>query len=145
MDQIITAHSLNANISPFAFYRYAKHYYECKQLFHCPDNFSPVPYFLLCRSIELVLKASHLRSMTQNKVKKEFGHNIFKSYQALNPIEQILNTNENTILEQASQIYKGKGFEYFEPEDALTGYKRFPDLEELDAIAKKLLIAAIYK
>jgi len=43
------------------------------------------------------------------------------------------------VLERASDIYASKGFEYFEPEDALTGFRRFPDLSMLDQVAKKLL------
>jgi hypothetical protein len=43
------------------------------------------------------------------------------------------------MLQQASDIYDPKGFEYFEPDDALTGFKRYPDLAQLDVIAEKLI------
>jgi hypothetical protein len=71
--------------------------------------------------------------------KNEFSHNLVKAYQAL-PVEaQQLSESDFSVLEQASAIYASKGFEYFNPEDALTGYSRFPDLAALDGITKQLL------
>jgi hypothetical protein len=131
------------NISPDAFHRWAIHYQKCKHDFQCPHPFSPVPYFLLCRAIELELKARHLKYATQKDVKDRFRHNLLKAYEALDPVERILNPNEERTLRDASSIYCDKnekgGFEYFNPEDALTAYKRYPDLTLLDAIASKLI------
>jgi hypothetical protein len=122
-----------------AFHRWATHYYKCRQDFQCLHPFSPVPYFLLCRAIELVLKSKHLEDKRQPEVKNEFGHNLVKAYRAL-PVEaQQLSEDKFSILERASAIYSSKGFEYFNPEDALTGYSRFPDLAALDDITKQLL------
>jgi hypothetical protein len=138
-DQVIHLPVINANLSPDAFHRFATHYYKCKNDFRSPHRFSPVPYFLLCRAIELELKARHLRYMGRNDVKDKYGHNLVKAYEALNSIEKILNNDELNTLVSANNIYKGKGFEYFEPEDALTAYKRYPDLQLLDSVAKKLI------
>ncbi len=127
------------NMSPMAFHRWATHYYKCRQDFQCPHTFSPVPYFLLCRAIELGLKSKHLEDKRQPEVKNEFGHNLVKAYQAL-PVEaQQLSESDFSVLERASAIYASKGFEYFNPEDALTGYSRFPELAALDGITKRLL------
>ena len=38
------------NFSPAGFRRWANQFYQCRQSFQCPD-FSPVPYFLLCRCL----------------------------------------------------------------------------------------------
>ena len=73
MGIIIRAGSINANISPDAFHRWATHYLKCRKDFQSPHKFSPVPYFLLCRAIELEIKARHLRNSTQSKVKKSYG------------------------------------------------------------------------
>ncbi len=43
------------------------------------------------------------------------------------------------MLGRANVFYIRKGFEYFGPGDALTGYSRYPELSELDNIAKQLL------
>lgn len=127
------------NISPEAFHLWATHYYKCKKDFKSPNKFSPVPYFLLCRSIELELKSRHLKNKNQSEVKNEFGHDLLEAYSALSPAEKILEQNEEYTLQVASDIYKTKGFEYFNPQDALTGYNLFPDLIVLNSIANKLI------
>ncbi len=50
---VLGAESIEVNLSPDAFHRWAGHYYKCRQDFDSPHRFSPVPYFLLCHSIEL--------------------------------------------------------------------------------------------
>ncbi len=104
-----------------------------------PRDFSPVPYFLLCRAIELEIKSRHLREKKQDEVKDKFGHKLIKAYEALNPKEQILSIEELDILQQADNIYYRKDFEYFEPEDVASGYSRYPDLQMLDRVAEKLI------
>lgn len=140
MNQIVRPGAIKANLSPDAFHRWATHYLKCRKDFQCPHKFSPVPYFLLCRAIELEIKAKHLKNMTQKQVKDKFWHDLTKAYDALDPAEKTLNQSEEDTLQVASTIYNdNKGFEYFSPGDALTGYKRFPDLALLDAIASKLI------
>ncbi|NGP53541.1 hypothetical protein [Thioalkalivibrio sp. XN8] len=128
-----------ANLSPDAFHLWATHYYQCRQTFRSPDPFSPVPYFLLCRAIELEFKARHLGAKRQVQVKHAYWHDLVKSYNGLSASEQNLSDEEFALLSDASAIYKGKGFEYFDPVDALTGFSRFPDLALLDALAKKII------
>jgi len=141
VNQIIRPGVGYVNLSPDAFHRYATHYLKCKRDFQCPDKFSPVPYFLLCRAIELEIKARYLKHMTQKQVKDEFRHDLAKAYDALEPAEKVLNQEEEHTLRDASKIYHEKDFEYFNPEDALTGYKRLRNLNLalLDSIASKLI------
>jgi hypothetical protein len=132
---------LSVNLAPDAFALWAKHYLYCSRQFRGGYNaFSPVPYFLLCRSIELSLKSRHLRTMSQQEVKDKLGHDLFKSYMALSATERVLDALQVSVLKGASTVYKGKEFEYFKADDALTGYKRFPDLQQLDQIAQRLLV-----
>jgi hypothetical protein len=139
-DVTIVAQGFNANLSPDAFHIYATHYYKCKRDFTPPDDyFSPIPYFLLCRAIELEIKARHLKRLTQKEVKNRFRHHLLKAYKALDAQEQILSQSEVEVLTAADQIYGDKEFEYFRQEDALTGSSRIPDLDMLDTIAKKLI------
>jgi hypothetical protein len=139
MNKVTKVGAINVNLAPDAFKRWAEHYYECKQQFRSPHPFSPVPYFLLCRAIELGIKAKHLNHMTQKQVKQRFGHDLMKAYNALEVVHQILSSAEVYTLQEASTIYDPKGFEYFEPEDALTGFSRYPDLEQLDKVTKKII------
>jgi hypothetical protein len=133
--------TVHVNFSPDVFRLWAGHYYKCKQDFTSPDPVSPVPYFLLCRAMELVIKAKHLEVKKQKHVKDEFGHDIIKAYKALPPALRILSGEEEKRLEAANKIYRGKGFEYFEPAHLLGGYAAFGDLATLDAIALRLLQA----
>jgi len=45
------------HINPLGFHRYASEFLRAAQDFRMNDGFSPVPYYLVCRSIELALKA----------------------------------------------------------------------------------------
>ena len=112
---------------------------KCRNDFKSPDKFSPVPYFLLCRAIELEIKSRHLMNVTQIQVKNNFGHNLSQAYEALTPAEKTLTKDEETTLKIASEIYNRKGFEYFEPLSLLKGYKDFPDLTVLNSIVNKLV------
>jgi hypothetical protein len=133
------AGGIDANLSFDAFHRWATHYYKCRHDFASSHMFSPVPYRLLCRAIEFELKSRHLQGRRQLEVKRACGHHLTKAYAGLPPSEQILTLEEVVVLEQASDIDASKGFEYFEREDALTGFRRLPDLSMLDRVAKKLL------
>ncbi len=135
----IQMEGINLNLSPDAFHRWATHYYKCKQDFRSPHKFSPVPYFLLCRAIELEIKSKHLQAKRQTEVKVEFGHNLMRAYAALAQAKKVLTDDEIVVLEGANKIYASKGFEYFVPKHTLTGYSAYPDLETLDAIASKLI------
>lgn len=138
-EQTIQPKGFEVNLSPDAFHRWATHYYKCKQDFEPPHKFSPVPYFLVCRAIELEIKSRHLKNSKQQDVKDKYGHDFMRSYKALPHADKVLSDDELTVLERANIIYKSKGFEYFKPVDALTGYSAYPDLEELDAVAIKLI------
>jgi hypothetical protein len=143
-DVTVNMQVAKVNLSPDMFHRYAGHYYKCKQDFVCPDDgSSPVPHFLLCRAIELQIKAKHLKRLTQKEVKKRFGHRLLRAYKALDAGEQVLSQSEVEVLTAADKIYNKKEFEYFWQEDALTGFSRFRDLNTLDTMAKKLIAAGV--
>ena len=127
------------NLSPDAFHLWANHFYKAKCDFISPSKISPVPYFLCCRAIELELKAKHLVEKRQKQVKIEFGHNLVAAYDALEDEHKILNEDEYNLLCRVNEVYATKGFEYINLEDALTAYKRFPIIEELDSLTRKIL------
>jgi hypothetical protein len=131
------------NLSPDAFHRFAGHYLKCYRDFQSPHKFSPVPYFLLCRALELELKARHLQFVRQKVVKQQFSHNLEAAYNALPAKEKVLNQADLGLLARANAIYKGKGFEYFVPEHALRGYSNYPDLAALEALVCKYVKSSI--
>jgi hypothetical protein len=95
---------------------------------------------LLRRAIELELKAKHLESKSRVEVRKQYGHNLTKSYDERSSSDKTLDASEYTVLADASKIYDvNKGFEYVTVGDAVTGLKNFPDMVVLKRIAAKLI------
>ena len=146
MDHNLDAEPAHINLSPVAFRLWAKQYYQCGHSFPCSD-FSPVPYFLFCRAIELHFKAIHLDQLkttppghqTQADVKNLYQHDLIKSYWGLPAANQTLSNGELSLLETANKVYSGKGFEYVNVHDSARGFSNFPDLLALDALAKAIV------
>ena len=127
MDHEMTPTTATLNVSPCGFRRSAKEYYECCRSFKRTSDFSPVPYFLLCRAIELQFKAFHLEVEGQSAVKDRYGHDLTKSYNDLPATRQTLSAEEFSLLQKVSGIYKGNGFEYFNVGHAVRAFSNFPD------------------
>jgi hypothetical protein len=140
-DQIIQVGTAPVNLSPDLFHEYARQYLDCERCFQTDARYSPVPYFLLCRAIELELKARHLESKSRREVKNQYGHNLKKAYDELSKSDQVLNVDEYRELVRASDIYDvpNKGFEYVSVKDAVTGLRDFPELAILRQIARKMI------
>ena len=116
------------------------HYYDCRKQFVPPDTgFSPVPYFLNCRAIELALKAHLLDQASLKHVKNKFGHNLVAAYNALPQKLKTLSSIEFQVLNAANDIYKDKGFEYFTLQHTFPGLAQLPDLTALDLVTFKLV------
>ena len=129
------------NITPHAFRIYAEEYYAYVIHYNSINRpFSPVPYALLCQAIELKLKSHHCATQPRQKVKDLFGHRLIQSYEALDCGLRILQSDDVAVLSLADVVYNdGKGFHYVQPIDLATQCKRFPDLEKLKRVTKKLL------
>ena len=140
MHYVLHAEPFHLNLSPLGFRQWATHFLACRQGFKSPDDgFSPVPYFLDCRAIELEFKARHLELVNQQTVKDKYGHNLERAYQNLHATQQELSPGELKTLQAANNIYKAKGFEYFSVSHALSAFSKFPDLVALDAITLKIV------
>lgn len=141
VNTVISPGTGNVNLSPLMFHAYAVQYLQCKRAFTAVESYSPVPYFLLCRAIELQLKAKHLELQSPVQVKRTYGHNIKKLYDDLPAGEKVLDATQQAVLESASKIYDvpNKGFEYVSVWDAITGLKDFPNLSVLEEIAEVLV------
>lgn len=141
---VIQAEPIVINITPFGFHRYAQEFLRAEETFQTTDNFSPVPYYLLCRSIELSLKAYLLLKGSKKKyLKKRIGHNLKKllmKVEELNIREIItISIEESDNILKANVYYEKKGFEYFFVIDAVTGYKELPDVELLRSLSTRLV------
>jgi len=137
---VLQAETGHINLSPVGFRRWATHYLKAARDFEAPDEgFSPVRYFLLCRAIELQLKAWHLENRRQKEVKINYGHNLIVSYEDLSADKQMLSAEEVDTLRIANTMYMNKGFEYMSVMDAGTGFSRAPCIGALERIAIKLI------
>jgi hypothetical protein len=138
-NQVISVGTAQSNLSPTLFHEDAPQYLGCERAYQ-PVRWG-VPYFLVCRAIELELKTKHLESKSRAEVKKQFGHNLEKSYDALPQSEQSLDASEYSELLHASGVYDvpNNGFEYVSIGDAMTQLKHFPSLSVLEQIATKLV------
>ena len=137
-DYTIKTETLHINVSPISFRHTARDLFKCYLVFEKPDWFSVVPYFLCCRAIELALKAIHLETKRQLDVKNEYWHNLVALYSGLPREKQTLSDEEFKHLEQVSCIYNEKRLEYVSVSDLGTGYQRFPNLDALAQLARKI-------
>ena len=141
---VIKAEPIVLNISPLGFHRYSNEFLKAAQDFKGEDRFSPVPYYLYCRSIELCLKSFLLaKGVSKVTLKKKLGHNLEKN---INKAESlglsdvvVIATQHRKELKKANEYYVSKGFEYFEVLKAVTGYRNLPDLSLLSDLASLLV------
>jgi hypothetical protein len=143
IDIRMKAETAHWNFSSPSFHIYAVDYYNYVQSYK-PPKFSPVPFALLCRAIELELKSqllaqAHVGGPGQLEIKNDFGHNLIHAYEALLDDKKTLTNKELAVLRRANEVYVEKTFDYVSPLEAAHGFSRYPDLAELDAVAKKLL------
>lgn len=126
-------------ISPVGFRLLAQDYFKCYLNFKKPKHFSVLPYFLCCRAIELALKSIHLETKKQSDVKSNYGHDLYTLYKGLPEEKQTLLNDDLKLLLQINKIYKCKYFEYINVNDIATAFKRFPDIQALAKITRKLI------
>ncbi|MBW3661415.1 MAG: hypothetical protein KY397_07275 [Gemmatimonadetes bacterium] len=112
-----------------------------------PYKFSPVPYYLYCRAIELILKAFLLvKSRSVDELKGHYKHNLVRLVEesrreGLEKIVDSLPATFDRDLQAANNYYgtRKKAFEYFNFEKWARGYKDLPPLDRLEAIAEQLV------
>ena len=131
-------------ITPTGFLIYAENYYSASMNWKSDGKYSPVPYFLLCRSIELGLKAFALAKGESIKVlgSHKVGHNLMvlldktKNHSLSDLV--VITKEDETELAKANIYYNDKGFEYFKIKN-LFDKSNLPDLEILKGFSEKLL------
>ena len=133
------------HLSPYGFNSYAADFLRAAMSFTVTERYSPVPYYLYCRAIELGFK-SYLLSKRVPKVelqKKTLGHDLIASLDKCEilGLSQLVTIDhaQRRELEKANEYYKSKGFEYFFVAKAAVGYPDLPDLTVLEFIATKLV------
>ncbi len=134
------------NISPFGFHRYSKEFLIAARAVPLGSGFSPVPYNLYCRSIELGLKAFLLAKglKKQQLMKREvFRHDLFKGLDlaekhGFGDFVEVTPIYKEEI-KKANTFYDTKAFDYFDVTKAATGYSGLPNLLILDTLAASII------
>ena len=126
---------VEVKITPIGLHRFAQEYLSIVKIPEKETPFSPVPYFLVCRSIELSLKAFlRVKEIPMSNLKKKgiYGHDLETLLNGAKDlgIDNCVPIIENIEKEirKANEYYKKKEFEYYE---ALRGFKGYPDLPDL--------------
>jgi hypothetical protein len=133
-----------AHVGAFGLHRYANEFLGAAMRFEPQDaGFTPVPYYLVCRSIELSLKSYLVaRGLKRNDL-KQIGHNLNKALHAASDhgLKAFVDVSpeETLLIAQANDLYSQKQFEYFENLGLAFGFTNPPDLGGLSALASKLV------
>jgi len=143
-DHVIKVNPVHIFITPLGFHTYATDFLTAARDLKPSDHFSPVPYYLYCRSIELSLKSFLLgKGVTKKILKKKLGHDLVKTLKLARKSGisdlLLLSPDQENCLRKANEYYASKGFEYFELANAIRGYSDRPALEELDGLAAELV------
>jgi HEPN domain-containing protein len=145
-DTIIKAGPIRVNVSPYGFFHYGKEFFDTAKAFQQSAHFSPVPYYLFCHAIELLLKAFLLANGVPKKDlprRDLYGHDLGKILRKANELglgEVVTITQEQEReIERANKYYVSKGFEYFSVIKAVRAYPELPDLSVLKQVASTLL------
>jgi hypothetical protein len=134
------------HISPFGFFHYGKEFLDAAKGFKQSAYYSPAPYFLYCRSIELFLKAFLLAKGVPKKhlpKRNLYWHDLEKILKkaqdlSLSAFVKITPEQEKEI-SKANRYYAFKGFEYFEVIKGVKAYPELPDLLFLEKVASELV------
>jgi hypothetical protein len=146
-DYVLNCEAGKINISPMGFLVYAADFLNAHKSHNSEKPFSPVSYYLVCRSLELSLKAfllAHGVTRQEIKYQSKLGHNLQKLLQKaielnINSVSPISIVQKDEIL-KANDWYVRKGFEYFELHNIADGKEKLPDLRVLVEAADQLVV-----
>lgn len=140
---VIKLDSISLNITPLGFHKYARDYLRTADNLILESQYSPVPYFLYCRAIELGLKAYLLAKGKNLDFVKDLRHDLKKGlkHARKHALDNIIVTTETEInqIKIANKYYNTKGFEYFSVSNHVTGLQELPKLDVLKTYTHKLL------
>ena len=119
------------------FLQYAADFAEAARRAPARRTFSPVPYMLFCRSIELSLKAFLLAGGVglDELASRDLGHNLVRLLARADhaglQATVTLTARQRGHIKKAHVYYSDKGFEYFKVLAEVFGRKQLPSLTVL--------------
>ena len=136
---------LEKRTTPLGLLRYAQDYYRGFEIIRIQKpkdtEMYQVKFFLLCHSMELVMKSLlKLKGYTRKQLMNNFGHDLEKILKELEANKIIFDKKSYVVVSMANQLYKTKQFEYFQ-----TGYKELPAIEDLASTAHLFITKMVYR
>lgn len=124
---------------------YAGDFLAAAKDFKPPVNrFSPVPYYLICHSIELSLKSFLFSAGFKKADRRRLNHDLERALQAAeyNGLSTHLQAtaDDRKLILRANRLYSKKEFEYFESLETIYDPRDF-ELDALASFAHKLFEA----
>ena len=133
-------------LSPLGFHRYGKQFLAAELSLRRTRGFSPVPYYLLCRALELLLKSyllAHNVSISELKNRKKLGHDLIKVLTRAHALglDNLVRVTPSVEahLRKANAYYPTKGFEYLKPGHHVQRYPHLPEMRVLRRFASQLV------
>ena len=127
------------NLSPLGLHMWADQHFDNYQDHRRRESCSLVPHLLLCRVIELELKAWHAQQTKSPAIKDTFGHDLLGSYRALPAKYRILSPDEGRLLTRVSKAYSSTDFAHVGVAHPEKGCQPRFELVRLEALARKLM------
>lgn len=134
----------STSVSPLFYLSFAVDYFNAHKAYSSGKKFSPASHYLICRSIELSLKAFLLSSGYVIKdLRDNIGHDmekLLKKSIRLH-INLLCDFSEEQVKEliKANVWYSRKGFEYYSLRNIEEGNNILPDIKVLEKMAECLI------
>ena len=145
-DIVVQVGTATFRMSPVGFAIYADQFLKAAQSVSEADTkFTPVPYYLYCRALELIFKAFLLaKGHKLSDLKDDYGHNLVALWNAagqdgLADAVPELPSEIESVLALVNPYYKGKAFEYFDFSRWAHGYEGLPSLDRLRDLTAMLI------
>lgn len=130
---------LQFNLSPLGFHGWADQYLHDYRDVAQSSPDSPASYLLLCRVIELELKAWHRQGSGERPLSDRFGHNLLESYRSLPAGHRILDRIEVALLQRLSANYVERHFGRLGARADREIEQEWPTLGVIEALALRLM------
>jgi hypothetical protein len=148
---VVQVGTATVRMSPVGFALYAEEFLKAGE--SIPEHsqargnttFTPVPYYLFCRALELILKAFLLaKHRTLDELKNRYRHDLEKLWREANQLalSEVVGTCApffEADLASVNSYYKGKAFEYFDFRRWAKGYEGLPPLDRFRDEVKKIV------
>ena len=148
---VVQVGTATVRMSPVGFALYAEEFLKAGE--SIPEHsqargnttFTPVPYYLFCRALELILKAFFLaKNRPVDELKTRYRHDLERLWRDANKLglSEVVGTRATYFeadLANANSYYKGKAFEHFDFRRWAENYEGLPPLRRFRDEVKSIV------